>query len=198
MAFDTVDHRILIRRLSAHFGIGNKVFDWFVSYLSHCTQYVKVNDTSSHSLPLTQGVPQGSVLGLMLYSLHTSPLGVITKHHQMNFLLYAGDTQLYISLKTCCTNDMEPSKTFNHIKSAQQASSNYMYITNLQDHCIRLPKNLLTKAMFNIKAYGGRSFVLTSAVFWKDLPESTNVLQSVETYKQKLKRHLFFQAYSGL
>ena len=196
MAFDTVDHRILIRRLSAQFGIDNKVLDRFVSYLSDCTQYVKVKDTSSHSLPLTQGVPQGSVLGLMLYSLHTSPLGVITKHHQMNFLLYAGDMQLYISLKTCCTNDMEPCKTFNHIKRAQQASSNY--ITNLQDHCIRLPKNLLTKAVFNIKAYGGRSFVLTSAVFWKDLPESTNVLQSVETYKQKLKRHLVLQAYSGL
>ena len=61
-AFDTVDHRILIRRLSTRFGIRNRELDWFVSYLSDRTQYVKVKDTTSHSVRLTQGVPQGSVL----------------------------------------------------------------------------------------------------------------------------------------
>ena len=110
-AFDIVGHRILIRRLSTRFGIRNRALDWFVSYLSDRTQYVKVKDTLSHSLPLTQGVPQGSVLGPILHSLYTSPLGVIAKYHQMNFHLYADDTQSYISFKTSCLNDMELSKT---------------------------------------------------------------------------------------
>ena len=48
---------------------------------------------------------------IYLYSLYTSPLGVIAKNHQMNFHPYADDRQLYISFKTCCTNDMELSKT---------------------------------------------------------------------------------------
>ena len=58
-------------------------------------------------------------------------------------------------------------------------------------------KNLLMKPVFNLKSYGGRSFVLASAVLWNDLPQSTKDSQLVETFKQKLTRHLFLQAYSG-
>ena len=78
-AFDTVDHRILLKRLSARFGICNKALDWFVSYLSDRTQFVKVNGTSSHLSHLTQGVPQGSVSGPILFFLDTFPLGGIAK-----------------------------------------------------------------------------------------------------------------------
>ena len=53
------------------------------------------------------------------------------------------------------------------------------------------------KPVFNLKAYGGRSFVLASAVLWNDLPQSIKDSQSVETFKQKLKTHLFLQSYNG-
>ena len=75
-AFDTVDHTILIRRLSTRFRIRGRALDWFVSYFSDRTQYVKVNDTSSNALHLTQGVPQGSVLVPILCSLYTSPSNI--------------------------------------------------------------------------------------------------------------------------
>ena len=58
-------------------------------------------------------------------------------------------------------------------------------------------RNFLMKPVFNLKAYGGRCFVLASAVLWNDLPQSIKDSQSVETFKQKLKTHLFLQSYNG-
>ena len=62
-------------------------------------------------------------------------------------------------------------------------------------------KNLLMKPLlseFNLKSYGGWSFVLALAVLWNDLPQPIKDSQSVETFKQKVKRHLFLQTYSRL
>ena len=84
----------------------------------------------------------------------------------------------------------------------KQAPNNY-YITDLlipykPSRSLRSStKNFLMKPVFNLKAYGGRSFVLASAVLWNDLPQSIKDLQSVETFKQKLKRQLFLQSYNG-
>ena len=84
-AFDTVDHEILLGRLSSRFGIKGKALDWLRSYLTDRTQLVKVDDVSSTVLPLHWGVPQGSVLGPMPYLLYTSPLGDIVREHSLSF-----------------------------------------------------------------------------------------------------------------
>ena len=70
-------HAILLSRLSKRFGIHSSVLQWFHSYPSDCTQYIKVNGTSSDHHFLQLGVPQGSVLGPLLYSfirLHSETL----------------------------------------------------------------------------------------------------------------------------
>ena len=95
-AFDIVDHCKLLSRLNTRFGICGKALDWFRSYLSGRTQFVKVNSgIFSHSI--SQGVPQRSVLGPILYSPYTSPLGDIARAHELNIHFYADDTQLYIT-----------------------------------------------------------------------------------------------------
>ena len=109
--FDTVDHGILLTRLSMRYGIRDRALELFVSYLSDRTQFVKLNGSLSESIHLPQGVPQGSVLGPILYSLYTSPLSDIAHQHGMKCHFYADDSQFYVSFKTCCLNDMESSKS---------------------------------------------------------------------------------------
>lgn len=98
-AFDTVDHDLLLARLSSRFGIKNQVLKWFESYLRDRTQFVVIDGVKSDVKELQCGVPQGSVLGPMLYLLYTAPLGDIIKRHGLSYHLYADDTQLYFAFK---------------------------------------------------------------------------------------------------
>jgi len=74
--------------------------------LSDRTQFVQVNDSCSAPHVLELGVPQGSVLGPLLYLMYTSPLGEIGRRHQLFCHSYANDTQLYITFRSSSVSDM--------------------------------------------------------------------------------------------
>lgn len=96
-AFDTIDHGILLDRLSARFGVSGLALTWFTSYLDKRQQSVSVNGVSSSPTPLIYGVPQGSVLGPILYILYNSPMHEIASSFGISDHYFADDSQEYDS-----------------------------------------------------------------------------------------------------
>ncbi len=103
-AFDTIDHDIMLERLRDRFGINGTAWKWFQSYLKQRTQSVCINGCHSEKKCLVCCVPQGSVLGPLLYVLYTYGLGDILR---LDFHLYADDTQLYITFCPRTNGDIE-------------------------------------------------------------------------------------------
>ena len=98
-AFDTIDHSLLYKILSHTYGISGTALSWIQSYLTHRTQSVTINNISSDSSPLSFGVPQGSVLGPILFIMCTQPLHSLIHSFSLSDQSFADDTQLYTSCK---------------------------------------------------------------------------------------------------
>ena len=93
-AFDTVDHAILLRRLDVSFGIRGNALNWFASYLSGRSQQVSVHGILASSFYLDFGVPQGSVLGPVLF-LYTADHVALVQGFGLSAHVFADDLQVY-------------------------------------------------------------------------------------------------------
>lgn len=96
-AFDTIDHQILLKKLY-NYGIRGVAHDWFTSYLQNRRQFVSLADANSDTLTITCGVPQGSVLGPLLFILYINDFHYASE--MFDFHLFADDSNLFVAHKS--------------------------------------------------------------------------------------------------
>ena len=135
-AFDTVVHRILLRKLE-HYGIRGKALDLLTNYLSNRKQFVCVDGIKSDLLDITNGVPQGSVLGPLLFLLYindlvysqckcTSRTCMSNCTETASFILFADDTNLFVNGNDIISVASKTNLIISNIKRYLEA--NYLHI----------------------------------------------------------------------
>lgn len=125
-AFDTLDHSIMLNKLR-HYGIRGVALEWFKNYLQNRVQYVSINNACSDSLPIECGVPQGSILGPLLFLIYINDLAHVSP--DAISILFADDTnviyrsQSYETLNKIINNELTLlSAWFNENKLALNVS----------------------------------------------------------------------------
>ena len=107
-AFDSLQHDILLEKL-AHYGLTNKAIALLISYLSNRKQYVQLSDVRSSVRSVSVRVPQGSILGPILFNIFIND--IVKSSIKFNFILYADDTTFISTLDSFGQNAVEIQNT---------------------------------------------------------------------------------------
>ena len=179
-AFDTIDHSILLHRLEHVVGIKGTALGWFKSYLSDRFQFVHVHEVSSVQTRVCYGVPQGSVLGPILFSLYMQPLGSIIQNHSINFHCYADDTQLYLSMKP---DETEPlAKLQACLKDIKDwMSTNFLLLNSDKTEVIVCGPKHLRKGLDGVAMASSTTVRNLGVIFDQDLSFKQHINQVCKT-----------------
>ena len=124
-AFDTLDHELLLMKFS-DFGLNKSSVNWFKAYLTKRTQSVNINGVQSDTEPLSYGVPQGSVLGPLLFIMYINDLPTVAKYCKVH--LYADDTLLFFESSSVQTIEAALSKDLGHV--VRWLNQNYLMLNH--------------------------------------------------------------------
>ena len=124
-AFDTISHNVFLDRLFHRYGVSGSALNWFKTYFTNRTQSVVINNSLSKPHVPIEGVPQGSVIGPLSFTLYTAPLEDIIEAHGFGRMIYADDTQVYVILKNdsdCTSIITKLERCINDIKAWSSAN----------------------------------------------------------------------------
>ena len=152
-AFDTIDHNILVHRLHTDFGFTDTVLQWFSSYLTDRTHYVSLCNHCSDFAPVHSGVPQGSVLGPILFTMYIKPLSAIIDSHSIIHHSFADDLQLQMSAPPdrisellhsmqSCISDVKAWATVNMLRLNDSKTELMLVTSKRSKHLHNLPTSI--------------------------------------------------------
>ena len=151
--FDKIDHPILVHRLHADFGFTDYVLQWFSSYMTDRTHYVSLSNHCSAFAPVHSGVPQGTVLGPMIFSMYIKPLPANIDSHSTIHHSFADDLQLQMSAPPdriselihsmqSCIGDVKAWATVNMLKPNDNNSELMLVTSKRTKHLHNLPTSI--------------------------------------------------------
>ena len=198
-AFDTIDTIRLLNLLQTYYGISGNALALLRSYLTSRTQSVRIDQFKSEEKVVKHGVPQGSVLGPVLFTLYTAPLSKIIQRHGVNFHKYADDTQLYTHFdprKTCeiesavqtlesCLHDVSNWMRTNFLK-LNEAKTEVLIVASkhqqkfVQDLSINIGGNVI-KCSNSVRNLGA---IMDSGLTM--IPHTNKIVQSCHFYLRQI------------
>ena len=197
-AFDTLDHQILLTKLN-FYGIGGLALNWFSSYLTGRKQYVEVDGVKSGLLPLSTGVPQGSILGPLLFLIYMNDIP--NANEDFKHILYADDTTLFSTIQVLATTPFDVNNQLTQIYdwlAVNKLSLNIKKTKYIVFHAINkdidglIPELKINDIIIErVENFNFLGLIFNEHMFWKHhINTIANKLIKLSGILNKLKRFL--------
>lgn len=201
-AFDTVHHHTLCMKLRNFFKFSHTSTQLLTSYLHNRTQSVSINNVSSQPLNLTRGVPQGSILGPLLFSLYINDLPQQLSYCKIH--MYADDVQLYLSSPSHFLQQNIDKINSDLMKIQHWAMANGLFLNPLKSKCLLIHKRSLNPEISDVLLINNQPISIVSTaknlgiVFNNNLSWNNHVISRIAQTYAKLRPLWSTQSFTPL